>query len=90
MRQDERRDSKSFLVVDEDCGIPTSVVEDYRAFSDNGPLAQTDPRALVLSMSEYNKPQNYEVYGEWQTRDPSCTAVAASERVWRERAAHAA
>ncbi|KAF2771824.1 hypothetical protein EJ03DRAFT_9591 [Teratosphaeria nubilosa] len=65
MRQHERRDSKSFLIVDEDCGIPTSVVESYRSHGDNGPLAQSDPRGYLLSMSEYEKPQAYDVYGEY-------------------------
>lgn len=59
----ERRDSKTFLVVDEDCGIPTSLVENYRAYHESGPLAQSDPRSILLSMSEYDK-QSYDVYGE--------------------------
>lgn len=59
-----RRDSKSFLIVDEDTGIPTSVVETYQAYQDNGPLAQSDPRSLLLSMSENSKSQNFNVYGE--------------------------
>lgn len=63
--QSARRDSKSFVVVDEDCGIPTSIVESYRGYYDNGPLAQSDPRSLLLSMSEYDKSQGYEnVYGK--------------------------
>lgn len=61
--QGERRDSKSFVVVDEDCGIPTSLLESYRGFQEHGPLAQTDPRSLLLSMSEYDKSQIYDVYG---------------------------
>ncbi|KAH9844954.1 regulator medusa [Teratosphaeria destructans] len=63
MRQHERRDSKSFLIVDEDCGIPTSIVDSYHSHGDNGPLAQSDPRGYLLSMSEYEKPQAYDVYG---------------------------
>ncbi|KXT08765.1 hypothetical protein AC579_4930 [Pseudocercospora musae] len=61
-----RRDSKTFLVVDEDCGIPTSLVEPYRSSNDSGPLAQSDPRSCLLSMSEYDKAQSYEVY-DYQT-----------------------
>lgn len=89
MQQDERRDSKSFLVVDEDCGIPTSIVEDYRAFSESGPLAQSDPRALVLSMSEYDKSQNYDVYGEWR-RNPFMHRQGCLRGVVPRGAAHAA
>ena len=63
--QGERRDSKTFVVVDEDCGIPTSVVESFRGFHDGGPLGQSDPRTFFLSMSEYDKPQSYDVYGEF-------------------------
>jgi hypothetical protein len=54
------------VVVDEDCGIPTSIVESYQVYSENnenGPLAQSDPRSILLSMSEYDKPQAYDVYG---------------------------
>ncbi|KAI7187950.1 hypothetical protein KC363_g5727 [Hortaea werneckii] len=58
----ERRDSKTIVVVDEDCGVPTSIVESYRSFQDNGPLAQLDPEGLLMSMSEYDKPQTYDVY----------------------------
>ena len=62
--QGARRDSKIFFVVDEDCGIPVSIVENYQSFTELGPLAHSDPRSLLLSMSEYDKPQHYEVYGE--------------------------
>ena len=67
MEQKERRDSKHCLVVDEDCGIPTSVVENHRAYYEAGPLAQSDPRSFLLSMSEYDKAQVYDVYGECQS-----------------------
>lgn len=52
------------MVVDEDCGVPTSVVESYRSCNDSGPLAQTDPRSYLLSMSEYDKSHSYNVYGK--------------------------
>ncbi|KAI7288882.1 hypothetical protein KC315_g20135, partial [Hortaea werneckii] len=58
----ERRDSKTIVVVDEDCGVPTSLVESYRSFQGNGPLAPFDPQELLMSMSEYDKPQTYDVY----------------------------
>ncbi|CAK4033931.1 Hypothetical predicted protein [Lecanosticta acicola] len=65
--QASRRDSKTFVVVDEDCGIPTSVVENYRAFTESGPLAQADPRSYLLSMSEYHDSKAaYDVY-DYQT-----------------------
>ncbi|KXT04513.1 hypothetical protein AC578_8630 [Pseudocercospora eumusae] len=63
---EQRRDSKTFLVVDEDCGIPTSLVESHRSSNDSGPLAPSDPRSYLLSMSEYDKAQSYEVY-DYQT-----------------------
>lgn len=44
--------------------MPPSIVENYRDFSESGPLAQSDPRALLLSMSEFDKTQNYNVYGK--------------------------
>lgn len=50
-------------MVDEDCGVPTSIVESYRSFQDDGPLAPLDPQGLLMSMSEYDKPQTYDVYG---------------------------
>ncbi|KAK5156183.1 hypothetical protein LTS14_005070 [Recurvomyces mirabilis] len=59
-QQGERRDSKTFVVVDEDCGIPASIVENYRASPDNGATAQSDPRSYLLSMSEFNKQQGYD------------------------------
>jgi hypothetical protein len=52
------------VVVDEDCGIPASLVDSYRAYSEAGPLAQSDPRSVLLSMSEYDKNQFHDVYGE--------------------------
>lgn len=61
--QVRRRDSKEFLVVDEDCGIPTTLVEHYRSHTEAGSLAQQDPRTYLLSMSEYDKAQSYDVYG---------------------------
>ena len=61
--QTERRDSKNCVVVDEDCGISTSLVDCYRALYDSGPGAQSDPRSYLLSMSEYDKSQAYDVYG---------------------------
>ncbi|KAK3619572.1 hypothetical protein LTR56_014794 [Elasticomyces elasticus] len=71
MRHQERRDSKSFIVVDEDCGIPAAVVDSYRAGFDNGPLALSDPRTLLLSMSEYNKQAGYDdVYDYHPTTRP--------------------
>jgi hypothetical protein len=75
VEQGERRDSKVFAVVDEDCGIPVSLVENYRGFNENGPLAHSDPRSVLLSMSEYDKSQSYDVYGTSSTYD----LVAASE-----------
>ena len=52
-------------MVDEECGIPTSLVEKHRASSsDSGPLAHSDPRSFLLSMSEYDKTQAYNFYGE--------------------------
>nr|POE67115.1 hypothetical protein CFP56_72673 [Quercus suber] len=65
--RNERRDSRSFVVVDEDCGIPISVVENFRAYPDSGQFARSDPRSLLLSMSEYDKSQGY-VYGYPATR----------------------
>nr|POE94664.1 hypothetical protein CFP56_16901 [Quercus suber] len=62
-----RRDSKSFVVVDEDCGIPISIIEDNSAYPDTGESARSDPRSLLLSMSEYGKPQSY-VYDYPPTR----------------------
>lgn len=52
-------------MVDEDCGTPTSLVENYRAYNGKGPLAQSDPREYLLSMSEYDKAQAYDVYGTY-------------------------
>lgn len=52
------------MVVDEDCGIPTSVLDSYRSHREHGPLAQFDPRGLLLSMSEYSKAPNYDLYGK--------------------------
>ncbi|KAK0894880.1 hypothetical protein LTR91_023929 [Friedmanniomyces endolithicus] len=66
MRHQERRDSKSFLIVDEDYGIPSAVIDNYRAGHDNGPLARLDPRSLLLSMSEYNKPPGYDDVYEYK------------------------
>ena len=64
------------MVVDEDCGIPTALVEDCRSYSEGGPLAQSDPRSVLLSMSEYNKSQNYELYGESIYNSAMCLVVA--------------
>ncbi|CAK1361109.1 hypothetical protein CB0940_03482 [Cercospora beticola] len=64
--QVERRDSKQCLVVDEDCGIPSSLVESYRSRTETGPRAQQDPRSYLLSMSDYDKTQSYDVY-DYQT-----------------------
>ena len=61
-------------MVDEDCGIPTSIVDNYRAYQDNGPLAQSDPHLELLSMSEYDKAQNYNLYGE---------SISRPQGVWR-------
>ena len=47
-----------------------SLVENYRGFHDNGPLAHSDPRSVLLSMSEYDKPQSYDVYGEFEHLTP--------------------
>jgi len=61
--QEDRRDSKTFAVVDEECSIPTSIVESHRIHYDNGPPAQADPRSYVLSMSDYDgKAHAYDVY----------------------------
>lgn len=50
--------------MDEDCGIPTSVVENYQ--SESGQLvAASDPRSYLLSMSEYDHHKAYDVYGEY-------------------------
>jgi hypothetical protein len=63
--QGARRDSKTFVVVDEDCGIPVSLVESYRSYEGVGPLALSDPRSVLLSMSDYPQKQHYDdVYGE--------------------------
>ncbi|WPG97849.1 Hypothetical protein R9X50_00063100 [Acrodontium crateriforme] len=62
---DQRRDSKSFVVVDDDCGVPTSVVENYQENNDSGPAGQFDPQSLSLSMSEYDKSQAYSVYSDY-------------------------
>jgi len=70
--QGGRRDSKTFIVVDEDCGVPTAVVENFRPFHEGGPLAQSDPRSVFLSMSEYDNKQNYDVYGELQAPSLLC------------------
>jgi hypothetical protein len=51
------------VIVDEDCGIPTSVIDNYREEYDSGPLGPLDPRTLQLSMSDYKQPQSYDVYG---------------------------
>ncbi|EME47753.1 hypothetical protein DOTSEDRAFT_69633 [Dothistroma septosporum NZE10] len=67
--QIQRRDSKNFLVVDEDCGISASLVESYRAYNEKGPSAQSDPREYLLSMSEYDKAQAYDVY-DYPTAPP--------------------
>lgn len=40
------------------------MIDSYREDYDAGPLGPTDPRTLLLSMSDYKQPQNYEVYGE--------------------------
>jgi hypothetical protein len=52
------------VIVDEDCGIPTSVIDSYREEYDSGPLGPTDPRTLLLSMSDYKQPQSFDVYGK--------------------------
>lgn len=65
--QGERRDSKTFAVVDEDYGIPGSLVENHQACNGVGPLAQSDPRSLFLSMSEYDKPPYHDVYGKFNS-----------------------
>lgn len=52
------------MIVDEDCGIPTSVIDSYREEYDSGPLGPTDPRTLLLSMSDYKQPQSFDVYGK--------------------------
>ena len=54
--------------------MPTSLVESYRSFQDNGPLAPFDPQELLMSMSEYDKPQTYDVYGMYS---PSCNNTRA-------------
>lgn len=65
VRQGERRDSKTFVVVDEDCGIPVSLVESFRAYNDVGQLVYSDPRSVLLSMSDYGQKQHYDdVYGK--------------------------
>lgn len=68
------------MVVDEDCGIPTSVVESYRSYNDRGPLAQTDPRSYLLSMSEYDKPHSYNVYGKFASLMCLVASVPGKER----------
>ena len=40
------------------------MIDSYREDYDAGPLGPTDPRTLLLSMSDYKQPQNYEVYGK--------------------------
>lgn len=60
-----QRSRKSPVIVDEDCGIPTSVIDSYREEYDSGPLGPTDPRTLLLSMSDYKQPQSYDVYGKF-------------------------
>ncbi|KAF2212975.1 hypothetical protein CERZMDRAFT_40190, partial [Cercospora zeae-maydis SCOH1-5] len=61
-----RRDSKQCLVVGEDCGIPSSLVESYRSRTETGPRAQHDQRSYLLSMSDYDKAHSYDVY-DYQT-----------------------
>ena len=61
--QISQRSRKSPVIVDEDCGIPTSVIDNYREEYDSGPLGPSDPRTLLLSMSDYKQPQSYDVYG---------------------------
>jgi len=70
MSQDERRDSKTSLVVDEDRGSPTSLDESFRPFQDGGPLASSDPGSLFLSMSEYDDKADYDVYGKFAENPP--------------------
>ena len=59
----ERRDSKTGLVIQEDeSGIPTTVVEAYRASCvDSEPIAHDTP-AYLMSMSGFDKPSGFEVY----------------------------
>ena len=73
-----RSSLKSPVIVDEDCGIPATVVDNYREHFDVGPLGPSDPQALLLSMSEYNKPQNYDVYGEFIPRAGARETLCAS------------
>ena len=75
MSQDERRDSKTSLVVDEDRGSPTLLVESFRPLEDGGPLASSDPRSLFLSMSEYEDKANYDVYGKFAGNPPQHVMV---------------
>jgi hypothetical protein len=52
------------VIVDGDCGIPTSIIDSYREEYDSRPLGPTDPRMLLLSMSDYKQPQSFDVYGK--------------------------
>lgn len=73
-----RSSLKSPVIVDEDCGIPTTVVDSYREHYEAGPLGPSDPQALLLSMSEYNKPPSYDVYGEFALPEGARQAEYAS------------
>lgn len=52
------------FIVDEDIGIPSSLIDEYRTSSESGPTGPADPRSLLLSMSEYDKTQSYDQYGK--------------------------
>ncbi len=52
------------MVVDEDCGIAQSLVDGYQIYSEVGPLAHTDQKTVLSSMSEFDKAQEY-VYGKF-------------------------
>lgn len=41
------------------------MIDNYREEYDSGPLGPTDPRTLLLSMSDYKQPQSYDVYGKY-------------------------
>ncbi|EGP84082.1 uncharacterized protein MYCGRDRAFT_96263 [Zymoseptoria tritici IPO323] len=64
--QSGRRDSKSFVAVDEEGGVPASLAESFRSTPDSGPLAQSGPRSYSLSMSGFDKAEAYNVY-DYQT-----------------------
>ncbi|GAB7359042.1 hypothetical protein MBLNU230_g5114t1 [Neophaeotheca triangularis] len=71
MRYKQGRRAKAPLIVDEDTGIPTELYETCQGHGDQGGLlSPSDPRTLLLSMSGYDKPQNYDVYDYNQATRP--------------------